>query len=93
MEPLSEPRYSCRLSGDQTVIKTVAPRSSKTDIIPVYHVLEGPGEANEPDYEEVGSSDEEDVTAVENLLKTKPPLPGREHHVLEQPITAVYSEC
>lgn len=91
MEPSSEPRYSCRLSGDQTIIiESALPRSPKT---PKYHVLEGPDETNEPDYEEVDSTDDEDASVAARLLGMKPPLPEREYHVLEKPTDAVQSDC
>lgn len=92
MRPSFEPRYNCRLTNDNAiVIESAKPHLPRQ---PKYHVLEAPFDVNEPDYEEVDSSDDEyAATTSSRLLDTKPPLPEREYHELERPINTLQSEC
>ena len=78
MEPGAEPRYNCRLSGDKTIISLAVPLPSSSESSREYNVLEDHDDAYEHDYEQVGSSDEDDVRVATKLLAdTKPPLPER----------------
>ena len=87
----SEPRYSCRLTEDDAIVIETKPISPRR---PQYHVLEGPDDVIEPDYEEVDTSDDEYATTSSRLLTdTKPPLPEREYHELERPSDLIQSEC
>lgn len=89
MNPLSEPRYSCHLTYDNTiVIESAGPHSPKQ---PKYHVLEAPDDVTEPDYEEV--EDENNAMMSSHLLNAKPPLPIREYKKPSGVSGRLQSEC